>query len=65
MHKQIVYTATTIRSFADKETFGIYYRKSAAPLGSALKQALKALFTNGTLKRLATKEGLPPAGLSI
>jgi polar amino acid transport system substrate-binding protein len=45
--------------FPEADTFGIYYRKSDAKLGKALKSAVAALRKNGTLKRLAAKQQIP------
>jgi polar amino acid transport system substrate-binding protein len=45
--------------FPESDTFGIYYRKSDAKLGKALKASIVALKKNGTLKRLAAKWQIP------
>jgi polar amino acid transport system substrate-binding protein len=45
--------------FPETDTFGIYYRKSDKKLGTALRSAIKTLKKNGTLKKLAAKQGLP------
>ena len=45
--------------FPETDTFGIYYRKSDAKLGAALKSAIKTLKKNGTLKKLAAKQQIP------
>src|SRR5919108_1234560 len=45
--------------FPEKDTFGIYYRKSDAKLGKALRSAIATLKRNGTLKRLAAKQQIP------
>jgi len=45
--------------FPEKDTFGIYYRKSDAKLGKALKTAIAELRKNGTLKKLAAKQQIP------
>ena len=45
--------------FPEKDTFGIYYRKSDAKLGKALKTAIAKLRKNGTLKKLAAKQQIP------
>jgi polar amino acid transport system substrate-binding protein len=45
--------------FPEKDTFGIYYRKSDAALGKALKAAIATLKKNGTLKKLAAKQQIP------
>ena len=47
--------------FPEKDTFGIYYRKSDTKLGKALKSAIKTLKKNGTLKKLAAKQQIPAA----
>ncbi len=45
--------------FPEKDTFGIYYRKSDTKLGTALKAAIKTLKKNGTLKKIAAKQQIP------
>src|SRR5436190_22346361 len=45
--------------FPEKDTFGIYYRKSDKKLGKALKSAIATLKKNGTLKKLAAKQQIP------
>jgi polar amino acid transport system substrate-binding protein len=45
--------------FPEKDTFGIYYRKSDKALGTALRAAVKKLKKNGTLKKIATKWQIP------
>ena len=45
--------------FPATDTFGIYYRKSDAKLGKALRSAIATLKRNGTLKRLAQKQQIP------
>jgi polar amino acid transport system substrate-binding protein len=45
--------------FPEKDTFGIYYRKSDVKLGKALRSAIATLKRNGTLKRLAKKQQIP------
>jgi polar amino acid transport system substrate-binding protein len=45
--------------FPAKDAFGIYYRKSDAKLGKALKSAIATLKKNGTLKKLARKQQIP------
>ena len=45
--------------FPEKDTFGIYYRKSDTKLGKALKSAIATLKKNGTLKKLAAKQQIP------
>jgi len=45
--------------FPEKDTFGIYYRKSDTKLGKALKSGIKTLKKNGTLKKLAAKQQIP------
>jgi polar amino acid transport system substrate-binding protein len=45
--------------FPETDTFGIYYRKSDAKLGKALKSAIATLKRNGTLKKLALKQQIP------
>jgi polar amino acid transport system substrate-binding protein len=45
--------------FPETDTFGIYYRKSDAKLGKALKSAIAKLKKNGTLKKLAAKQQIP------
>jgi polar amino acid transport system substrate-binding protein len=45
--------------FPQTDTFGIYYRKSDAKLGKALRSAIATLKRNGTLKRLAQKQQIP------
>lgn len=45
--------------FPATDTFGIYYRKSDAKLGKALKSAIATLKKNGTLKKLAAKQQIP------
>jgi len=45
--------------FPASDTFGIYYRKSDAKLGKALRSAIATLKKNGTLKRLAKKQQIP------
>jgi polar amino acid transport system substrate-binding protein len=45
--------------FPEKDSFGIYYRKSDAKLGKALKSAITTLRKNGTLKKLAAKQQIP------
>lgn len=45
--------------FPESDTFGIYYRRSDARLGTALRAAITALKRNGTLRRIATKHQIP------
>ena len=45
--------------YPESDTFGIYYRKSDAKLGKALKVAIAKLKKNGTLKKLAAKQQIP------
>jgi polar amino acid transport system substrate-binding protein len=45
--------------FPQKDTFGIYYRKSDTKLGKALRSAIATLKKNGTLKKLAAKQQIP------
>ena len=45
--------------FPEQDTFGIYYRKSQAKLGKALRTAVTKLRKNGTLKKLAVKYQIP------
>jgi polar amino acid transport system substrate-binding protein len=47
--------------FPETDSFGIYYRKGEAKLGTALKAAIKTLRKNGTLKKIATKHQIPVA----
>jgi polar amino acid transport system substrate-binding protein len=45
--------------FPEKDTFGIYYRKSDKSLGTALKSGIRTLKKKGTLKKIATKWQIP------
>jgi ABC-type amino acid transport substrate-binding protein len=45
--------------FPETDSFGIYYRKGEAKLGTALKATIKTLRKNGTLKKIATKHQIP------
>ena len=45
--------------FPETDSFGIYYRKGEAKLGTALKTAIKTLRKNGTLKKIAAKHQIP------
>jgi polar amino acid transport system substrate-binding protein len=47
--------------FPERDTFGIYYRKSDTKLGKGLRTAVAKLKRNGTLKKLALKWQLPVA----
>src|SRR6266516_8033905 len=47
--------------FPERDTFGIYYRKSDTKLGKGLRAAVAKLKKNGTLKKLAQKWQLPVA----
>jgi polar amino acid transport system substrate-binding protein len=47
--------------FPETDSFGIYYRKGEAKLGTALKAAITTLRKNGTLKKIATKHQIPVA----
>src|SRR5919206_439729 len=47
--------------FPERDTFGIYYRRSDAKLGTALRAAVAKLKKNGTLRKLALKHQLPVA----
>jgi len=47
--------------FPETDSFGIYYRKGEAKLGSALKAAIKTLRKNGTLKKIAARHQIPVA----
>ncbi|CAN5244340.1 ABC transporter substrate-binding protein [soil metagenome] len=47
--------------FPETDSFGIYYRKGEAKLGTALKAAIKTLRKNGTLKKIAAKHQIPVA----
>jgi polar amino acid transport system substrate-binding protein len=47
--------------FPERDTFGIYYRKSDTKLGKGLRAAVAKLKKNGTLKKLALKWQLPVA----
>jgi polar amino acid transport system substrate-binding protein len=46
-------------------TYGIYYGKGKADVGTALTAALKALKDDGTLAAIATKYNLDPSNLSV
>lgn len=46
-------------------TYGIYFGKGKADVGTALTAALKALMDDGTLAGIATKYNLDPANLSV
>jgi polar amino acid transport system substrate-binding protein len=46
-------------------TYGIYYGKGKADIGTALKAALKALKDDGTLAGIATKYNLDPKNLDV
>ena len=45
--------------FPETDTFGIYYRKGEAKLGTALKAAIKTFRKNGTLRKIAAKHQIP------
>lgn len=45
--------------FPETDSFGIYYRKGDAKLGTALKAVIKTFRKNGTLKKIATKHQIP------
>jgi polar amino acid transport system substrate-binding protein len=45
--------------FPEADSFGIYYRKGEAKLGTALKAAIKTLKKNGTLRKIAAKHQIP------
>jgi polar amino acid transport system substrate-binding protein len=45
--------------FPETDSFGIYYRKGEAKLGTALKATIKTLKKNGTLKKIAAKHQIP------
>jgi polar amino acid transport system substrate-binding protein len=45
--------------FPERDTFGIYYRKSDAKIGKALRTAVAKLRKNGTLKKFALKYQIP------
>src|SRR5438046_2770501 len=45
--------------FPEFDTFGIYYRKGDAKVGTALKSAIKTLKKKGTLKKIAVKFQIP------
>jgi polar amino acid transport system substrate-binding protein len=47
--------------FPETDSFGIYYRKGEAKLGTALKTTIKTLKKNGTLKKIAAKHQIPAA----
>jgi len=47
--------------FPERDTFGIYYRKSDTKLGKGLRTVVAKLKRNGTLKKLALKWQLPVA----
>ena len=49
--------------FPQSDTFGIYYRKSDAKLGKALRSAIKTLKKNGTLKKIAKKFEIPTSNV--
>jgi polar amino acid transport system substrate-binding protein len=46
-------------------TYGVYYGKGKADLGTALSAALKALKDDGSLATIATKYNLDPTNLSV
>jgi polar amino acid transport system substrate-binding protein len=46
-------------------TYGIYYTKGKADIGTALKAALKALKDDGTLAAIATRYNLDPKNLDV
>ena len=48
-----------------RRTYGIYFGKGKADVGTALTAALKALKDDGTLAALATKYNLDPANLDV
>jgi len=45
--------------FPETDSFGIYYRKGEAKLGTAMKATIKTLKKNGTLKKIAAKHQIP------
>jgi polar amino acid transport system substrate-binding protein len=47
--------------FPETDSFGIYYRKSDAKLGTALRSAIKTLKKKGTLKKIAARHQIPVA----
>jgi polar amino acid transport system substrate-binding protein len=47
--------------FPETDSFGIYYRRGDAKLGTALKAAIKTFRKNGTLRKIATKHQIPVA----
>jgi len=49
--------------FPESDAFGIYYRKSDAKLGTALKSAIKTLKKNGTLRKIAVKHLIPASNV--
>lgn len=51
--------------YPEKETFGVYHRKDATELGTALTEALRTLDEDGTLEKIAEEEGVPPGGLAV
>jgi polar amino acid transport system substrate-binding protein len=49
--------------FPESDAFGIYYRKSDAKLGKALRSAVKTLKKNGTLRKIARKFEIPASNV--
>lgn len=51
--------------YPSTDIFGVYHKKSAPELGSALRQALSSLKADGRLGALAKKYGLPEDSIAV
>jgi polar amino acid transport system substrate-binding protein len=54
----------TAYRYPPNDTFGVYYVRANKDMGRALEEALAALAEDGTLKRVAKANHLPPDGFS-
>jgi polar amino acid transport system substrate-binding protein len=52
-------------TYPDAETFGIYYKQGAEPLGATLKETVEAMRDDGTLAKIAETWHLPVAGTNF
>jgi polar amino acid transport system substrate-binding protein len=52
-------------TYPDAETFGIYYKQGAEPLGATLKETVEAMRDDGTLAKIAETWHLPVEGTNF
>ena len=58
-------TFEAVYSFPDEQVFGTYFKQDKTELAYAVHGALEELEAAGELEKIAEKEGMPTAGISV